>query len=212
MKNAKLIIAFVLLIGTIQYGNAQDGKVRIGVKGGVTFSNLYTDNVADENVLVGFNAGVFAKLPITNFIAIQPEMYYTTKGSELVYNNTFVSGTAQFNLNYIEVPVLVVVNLGKRFNIHGGPYVGYLIKGKVTNDSSINIFDFEKSINEDDFNKLDAGIALGVGIDVDSFSFGIRYNYGLTTVGKLRDYNGTQYNFPDGKNSVLNVYVGIALN
>lgn len=212
MKKIKLFMVSVFLISTFQYVNAQDGKLRLGVKGGVTFSNLYTDNVADENILVGFNAGFFAKLPITNFIAIQPELYYTTKGSELVYNNTFVTGTAKFNLNYVEVPVLVVVNLGKHFNVHGGPYVGYLIKGKIVNDSSLNIFDFENSINEDEFNKLDAGIALGIGADIERLSFGIRYNYGLTKVGKLQDYNGTEYNFPDGKNSVLNVYLGIALN
>ena len=96
--------------------------------------------------------------------------------------------------------------------MHGGPYVGYLIKGKIVNDSSLNIFDFENSINEDEFNKLDAGIALGIGADIERLSFGIRYNYGLTKVGKLQDYNGTEYNFPDGKNSVLNVYLGIALN
>jgi hypothetical protein len=90
--------------------------------------------------------------------------------------------------------------------------VGYLLDGSITNDSNLNVFDFENSINEDDFNKLDAGIALGLGMDVDALSFGVRYNYGLTTVGELQDYNGTQYTFPDGKNSVINVYVGIALN
>jgi hypothetical protein len=212
MKKTKLIIALALMLGTLQLANAQDGKFRFGVKGGVNFSNLYTDNVDDEHVLVGFNAGLFAKLPITKFLAIQPEIYFTTKGSELVYNNTFVTGTAKFNLNYVEVPVLVVVNLGKHFNVHFGPYVGYLLDGSITNDSNLNVFDFENSINEDDFNKLDAGIALGLGMDVDALSFGVRYNYGLTTVGELQDYNGTQYTFPDGKNSVINVYVGIALN
>jgi hypothetical protein len=45
---------------------------------GLNFSNLYTDTVDDNNVLTGFNA-VYAKFPITNSIAIQPEISYTTK-------------------------------------------------------------------------------------------------------------------------------------
>jgi hypothetical protein len=212
MKTVKLIIAFVFLISTVQHVNAQESKFKIGAKGGVNFSNLYTDNVDDENVLIGFNAGLFAKLPITKFIAIQPEVYFTTKGSELVYNNAFVSGTAKFNLNYIEVPVLIVINLTNNFNLHAGPYLGFLINGKVKNDSNVNVFDFQNNINNDDFNKIDAGLALGLGMDVDKLSVGVRYSYGMTTVGKQRQFNGTDYTFPDGKNSVINLYLGIALN
>lgn len=212
MKTVKLIIAFVFFISTVQHVNAQESKFKIGAKGGVNFSNLYTDNVDDENVLIGFNAGLFAKLPITKFIAIQPEVYFTTKGSELVYNNAFVSGTAKFNLNYIEVPVLIVINLTNNFNLHAGPYLGFLINGKVKNDSNVNVFDFQNNINNDDFNKIDAGLALGLGMDVDKLSVGVRYSYGMTTVGKQRQFNGTDYTFPDGKNSVINLYLGIALN
>ena len=212
MKNAKLITAFVFLISTIQHVSAQDSKLKIGAKGGVNFSNLYADTVDDKNVLIGFNAGLFAKLPITSFIAVQPEVYYTTKGSEMVYNNAFVSGTAKFNLNYIEVPVLVVINLTNNFNLHAGPYLGFLINGKVKNDSNANAFDFENNINNDDFNKIDAGLAVGLGMDADKLSVGVRYSYGMTTVGKQREFNGTEFTFPDGKNSVINLYLGIALN
>jgi hypothetical protein len=42
--------------------NAQDIKsstAAFGFKGGLNFSNLYTDNVDDNNVLTGFNAGLY---------------------------------------------------------------------------------------------------------------------------------------------------------
>jgi hypothetical protein len=87
--------------------NAQDIKsstAAFGFKGG-NFSNLYTDNVDDNNVLTGFNAGLYAKFPITNSVSIQ--ISYTTKGAELSYNNAFANGTATFKTNYIEVPVLL---------------------------------------------------------------------------------------------------------
>lgn len=212
MKKFKRITFIVFLISTINFINAQGSNFKLGVKGGINFSNLYSGSADSKNVLIGFNAGIFAKLPITNFIAIQPEAYFTTKGSKVTYNNGFVDGTAKFNLNYIEVPVLVVINLTNNFNLHVGPYFGFLINGTTKNDSNVNLFNIQNNINKDDFNKLDAGLAVGLGMDVEKISFGVRYNYGMTTVGKLKNFNGVDYTFPDGKNSVINLYLGIALN
>ena len=53
-----------------QFSNAQVTNAKIGIKGGVNFSNLYTEDVDDNNVLTGFNVGLFAKLPITEMFAI----------------------------------------------------------------------------------------------------------------------------------------------
>lgn len=212
IKWALNMIVLVMLIGFNQTAKAQEStsNVKFGVKGGVNFSNMYTDDVDDENVLTGFNVGVFAKLPITSNIAIQPELSYTTKGSELTYNNAFAQGTAKFRLNYIEAPILLVINLTDNINIHAGPYLAYLIDGKATNDSNANFFDSEEELDNDDFNKFDAGLSAGLGFDFDSFSVGARYNYGLTTVGKERNFEGTTYTVPDGKNSVLNLYAAFS--
>lgn len=215
MKKSRKISLATFLLSCIAFTNvqAQDGiskQPTIGFKGGVNFSNLYNGDVDDNNVLTGFNAGLFAKLPISNSIAIQPEVYYTTKGAELTYDNAFTTGTAKFKTNYVEVPVLLVVNLTENFNIHAGPYAAYMVSGKTTNDS--NFSNSETELDTNDFKRFDAGIAAGVGVDLELLSFGVRYNYGLTTVGKERSIAGTSYTFPDAKNSVLNVYVGFALN
>jgi hypothetical protein len=211
MKNSKIILA-ALVLSFMGYtnANAQSNVTKFGVKGGVNFSNLYTDNADDENVLTGFNVGLYAKVPVTNSISIQPEIYYTGKGAEVVYNNAFASGTAKFKLNYIEVPVMLVANVTKNFNVQVGPYAGYLISGKTTNESGT--YNFQDNINTDDFNKIDAGVAAGLGIDLETVSFGVRYNYGLTKVGKERNYSGTNYTFPDGKNSVLSFYGAFSFN
>jgi hypothetical protein len=212
MKNSKIILAsLVLTIMGFTNSNAQSSNVtKFGVKGGVNFSNLYTDNADDENVLTGFNIGLYAKVPVTNSISVQPEIYYTGKGAEVVYNNAFASGTAKFKLNYIEVPVMLVANVTKNFNVQVGPYAGYLISGKTTNESGT--YNFQDNINTDDFNKIDAGVAAGLGLDLETVSFGVRYNYGLTKVGKERSYSGTNYTFPDGKNSVLSFYGAFSFN
>lgn len=201
----------ILILSSLTSITAQDEpRTRFGVKAGVNASNLYTQDVDDENMLIGFNLGVFAKVPFNRLIAIQPELYYTTKGAENTYNNALVNGSAIFNVNYIELPLLLVVNFTENINIHVGPYAAYMISGKVSNQSNATIFNFEDEIDTDDYNKIDAGLVAGVGLDFGTIGVGLRYNYGMANVGKAADYNGTTYTFPDGKNSVfsLNLAVG----
>ncbi|MDO7172256.1 porin family protein [Mariniflexile sp. AS56] len=216
MKNiGKLSAAILLVFGLTTTANAQvndTGTSQIGVKGGLNFSNLYTDDVDDNNVLTSFNAGLYANIPITEFIALQPELLYSRKGAELVYDNAFASGTAKFKLNYIEVPVLLKVNVAKNINIQAGPYFAYLIDAQTTNESDSGSFDFEDNYDNDDFNKFDAGLAAGVGFDFDGMGIGLRYNYGLTTVGKERTAGGQTYTIPDGKNSNLSLYLAVKLD
>lgn len=214
MKNiGKISAVFLLVLGVSVTSNAQvsDGS-QFGVKGGANFSNLYTEDVDDNNVLTSFNAGVFASLPITDFIAIQPELLYSRKGAELVYDSALASGTAKFKLNYIEAPVLLKMNLVKNFNVHVGPYFAYLVDAQVTNESESGSLDFEETYDNDDFNKFDVGLAAGVGIDLDNVGIGLRYNYGLSTVGKERTVAGETYTIPDGKNSNLSLYLTLQLN
>lgn len=215
MKNLKTILALVLLTSishvVFSQSSTDSSKLKFGFKGGVNFSNLYTDSVDDNNVLTGFNAGLFVRMPITQTFAVQPELLYTTKGAELKYNNAFVNGTSTFKLNYLELPVLLVFNLSENFSVHGGPYVAYLIDGKATNDSQGSLFDIENNLNNDDYNKFDTGVSLGVGYDTNKIGFGVRYNYGLQKVGRERNYMGTNYTFPDGKNSVINLYLSYSI-
>ena len=213
MKMQSNFLCALALFMTASFGmlQAQEEKVttEFGVKGGFNMSNLYQSEADDNNVIYGFNAGVYATLPISDFIAIQPEILYTTKGAELDYNNAFVDGNAKFKLNYIEVPLLVRVNITKNFNVHAGGYASYLVSSKVTGDGDIN---FDEAIDTDDLNKFDAGLSAGVGVDFNPISVGLRYNYGLTTVGKERTVAGTTYTFPDAKNSNLTLYLSYKLN
>lgn len=205
-------LIMLCLIYTPARAQVNNNSPRLGIKGGVNFSSLYTKDSYDSKMLTGFNIGVFSKVPLSQHVAIQPELYFSTKGAEVTYNNTFVDGIARFKLNYLELPLLLVVNVTDNFNIHAGPYAAYLISGKVTNESNLNLFDFEDNVNSDDFNRLDTGLAIGAGIDFGSLGIGIRYNYGLSTIGKEKSFLGTTYTFPDAKNGVINFYAALAIN
>lgn len=194
--------------------SAQNSTVvgpEFGIKGGVNMSNLYSDSddIDDENALWGFNAGVFAAFPIADNVFIQPEILYTTKGAELDYNFAGVEGTNKFRLNYIEVPLLVRFNLTENFNIHVGGYASYLVNAKLSGEGDV---EFDDELDADDFERFDAGLSAGVGVDFNPISIGLRYNYGLTTIGKERDFAGTNYTFPDAKNSNLSLYLAYKLN
>ena len=213
--NTKLIgilsLAVLIFTSTAKAQDDKQNNIRFGVKAGVNVSNMYTKDVDDKNTMYGFNGGLFLKIPLSENIAFQPELLYSMKGAELKYNNTFVSGTARFSLNYIDVPLLVVFNLSKNVNIHGGVYVASLMNVKIKNEGTVSLFNFENELNKDNFETLDYGLTIGAGVDLDKISLGIRYEYGMKTVGKENSILGQSYRFPDARNSTLQVYLGISL-
>lgn len=180
---------------------------KFGIKGGVNLSNLYVDEVEDENMKVGLNIGVFAKMPITKGFSIQPELLYSSKGAKLKYNNLFGEGEYRYNMNYVELPVLAVFNLGKNFNIHAGPYAALLTSANIKRlDKDNGDIDHIADLDTDDFNRFDYGLVGGVGFDIENFTLGARYNYGLHEIGKDGIAGQATKN---SKNSAFTFYIGI---
>jgi len=209
----KRVLSTVCFLGLIFSANAQDSgsstSLSFGIKGGVNFTNLYVEDVNDNNVLTSFNAGLFANFPLSESVSIQPEANFSRKGAELVYDNLLASGTARFKLNYLEMPLLLKLNVTKNLNLHFGPYLAYLMDAQITNETDGGSFNFEENISNEDLNKFDYGLSGGVGLDFENSFIGIRYNYGLQTIGKERTFAGSNYTFPDGKNSALSIYFGL---
>jgi hypothetical protein len=215
MKNKiKFFTAFACIGLSLTNVQAQTNSnaPEFGIKGGVSFSNIYNTKIDDNNMLTSFNAGFYGAFPLGGIISIQPEILYSSKGGELTYNNAFVKGKTEFKLNYIEVPILLKVNITNNLSVHAGPYFAYLIDAELNNDADGNAIDFENNYKNDDFNKFDAGISAGIGYGFDSFGLGARYNYGLSAIGKERYFAGTSYTIPDGKNSNISFYLSYKLN
>jgi hypothetical protein len=64
---------------------------------------------------------------------------YSNVGAQITYGGSDLAnvlgieeGKVRFNLNYVQVPIAVVANLGP-FNVHAGPYLSYLVGANVKN-------------------------------------------------------------------------------
>ncbi|WP_290797738.1 porin family protein [Flavihumibacter sp. UBA7668] len=181
---------------------------RFGVKAGLNLSNFYSDEVNDNNLKAGLNAGVYAKLPVFKGFSIQPELLYSNKGSKRTYDNAvFGEGEYRTNLHYIEMPVLGVINLAKNFNIHAGPYVSYLAGANITDLESDGSVDEIADLNPENLNRFDYGLAAGFGIDLGPTTIGARYTLGMREVGKSGSIAGEA--FRDTKNSNISLFIGV---
>jgi hypothetical protein len=180
---------------------------KFGIKGGVNFTNLYSSEATTDHMKTGFNAGVFAKLPVTKGFSIQPEVLYSLKGAKESYDNFLQgSGEYRFNLGYVEVPVLAVVNLAPNFNLHLGGYAAYLVNANVKNVNDNGDIQGATDLSTSDFNKWDFGLVGGLGFDIEHFTLGARYNYGLSKIGKSDNLAGQLAG--NAKNAGISVYVG----
>lgn len=211
----KAVAMLSLLLGSAVVVTAQEQQTasestltpKFGIKAGVNLTNMYVQDISDENMKVGLNAGFFAKLPLTRGFSIQPELLYSNKGAKETYNN-FIQGSGEyrFNLHYVEMPVLAVINVGKNFNLHAGPYLAYLAAANVKNLNDEDGIEGVDELNAENFNRFDYGVAAGFGIDIDKVTLGARYNYGLREIGKSGSLAGELTK--DSKNSAINLYIG----
>ena len=187
---------------------AQDSHARAGIKGGLNVSNLYSDEIDDENARYGFNVGVYGQFLSSEAFAIQPELLFTTKGAKGEYTGGLFGNQNQsikFNLNYLELPLLAVFKLGKAAEIHAGGYAAYLLNANIKYEGTFNGTD---QLNRDAFKHGDAGLVAGFGLNFGAVQLGARYNYGLV---EIADSNAARTALGDSKNSAATVYIAFNL-
>ena len=85
-----------------------------------------------------------------------------------------------YNLNYLNVPLMIQFKSDGGFYGEAGPYVGFLLSGKYKqNVSGVK----SESDIKDYFKSTDLGAALGIGYMMKSgFGIGARYNMGLSNI------------------------------
>ena len=207
MKTKNKFFSVILIAGMMSVLSAESTFAqyrRAGIKGGLNVSNLYIDDVSDENARYGFNVGVYGQVLASEKAALQLELLYSTKGSRAFYDA--FNEEVKYNLNYLDLPVLAVIKLGKSAEIHLGGYASYLLSANIS--YSGDIVNGVDEIDKDNLKSFDYGLVGGVGFNFGPVQVGARYNYGLV---KIADSDAAKTILGDSKNSVAQLYVSFNL-
>ncbi|RYE89292.1 MAG: PorT family protein [Cytophagaceae bacterium] len=168
---------------------AQAQSVTLGVKAGVSLTNVTGKNTDAAKNIFGFNGGLIANFAVNDAFSIQPEVLYSMKGAKLEESASLggvtYSDKVTSRLHYIDVPVLARVNAGGLF-FELGPQVGFLLAAKQKEEisGSIGAGTYNTDI-KDDLSKVDFGYAAGLGYQLSNGpGIGLRYNGGFTDTNK----------------------------
>lgn len=156
-------------------GTLQAQKLNLGIKGGINFADLNGDDVDGADGRTGYHFGVTAELGLGDKLSIQPEAIYSAQG---VKDNNF-----DYNIDYINVPVLAKYYVVNNFSLQAGPQFGFKV-----NDKNVDAEGFDLSG------------AVGAEIKFGKIFGQARYNFGLTDVSD-----------GDAKNAVFQLSIGINL-
>lgn len=199
------IAAAALAIFTGQ-ANAQKTKVKLGVRAGANLSNIVKSGDSDFSTgsKMGFNAAVFADLPLASVFSIQPELQFSQKGFRST--GSFLGSPYEYKqtTNFIEVPILAKIKPSANFAILAGPQFSFLSSTKTSfNVSNTSYEDIVKEEN-DNLRKNILGGVLGLEASSKNFLVGLRYN--LDFQANNGDGTSTTLKY---KNQVTSLYIGV---
>jgi hypothetical protein len=189
------------LIILILYSTHGFSQLRAGIKGGLNMSSFDTEGLNLREFTSGYHYGLFARLNLTDYFGIQPELLYNTKGR--------AGEVLRFELGYVDIPLLAVINFTPNFNIQLGPYASYLTEGRVISGSNGNT-QILPNFDRNTYRSLDYGLIAGAAVESRRFTLGLRYNYGLNEVFRDIDLINQIHNLgATARNSVWQLHLGI---
>lgn len=211
MKNLFLVTLVVLLSVTTIHAQSDQITTQFGVKGGLNFSNITGDDIGDLDMLTSFNLGLFMEIPLSERFSFQPEVLYSGQGFTGVtrdQDNIFdTDQNTEYQLSYIQVPLMAKLYLVKGLYLEAGPQFGFKVNEEIDteprSDGGDTVIDSEDSY----IKNFDTSVALGTGYKFDNgFSLSARYTHGLTNIFK----EDTMFENVDAKNSVWQFGVGFS--
>lgn len=203
------------------------------LKAGVNFANVTVSDDGDideAKVLTSFQIGVIGDLNVAPFLAIQPGLIVTGKGTK---SQSGTEGSANWyrattNPFYLEVPLNVVFKTTPgpvRFYGGAGPYLAMGIAGKNKTNGSFIGADFSSEENiqwsDDDpttlnneegagfgiMKRFDYGLNFLAGIETRNMIFGANYGLGLAKL-QSGSNSGSDAN---NKHRVFSIVIGFKL-
>ncbi len=206
-----LLAAGLLLLGC---GAATAQNLHLTVGGGLA------THYGHARAVGAFKAGLGLELELDQHWTLEPALYFYGKGwknknqtvlyhdeaGDVVYNpdGTPRTGVKErtTTANYLELPLVAHYYLRlKRGNyvvLTAGPYVALGVSGKQKTkgdpdqEGGRKLFYEEKTFKEDGTHRFDAGLTVGVGVQLPShFTLGLETDLGLCKFNRAGDRNAT---------------------
>ena len=192
----RLLFIPALLFGATQV-LAQQPRFDVGLSAGPSFSWLRGNKAIDNtDPLLASAAAITLQCNLSELIGLRLGAGYQQKGSRSdvqltdVNGNAIASGSARTKLDYLLLPLMVRARFGtgSRFTAGVGPYVGYLMRSRLS--YSGEGLDGNDIDNTDDMERWDMGISASVGGSVALggnllLNAEVRYDKGLTNISAL---------------------------
>lgn len=159
------------------------GDLYYGLRLGPSFSTVNSDDAAlnGGNSQTGLNIGAVVGLGLSDVspVFLESGIYYIEKGGKSTYEGKKMT----FDLNYIEIPILVkyIVDLDGDFSIQPflGGYLAFGVGGKIKNYGDRIA---ESSFSKHYFQRFDGGLRFGCGFAYDMFYADLSYDLGLSNI------------------------------
>jgi len=188
-------LQILLVIGLLSISSTSLFAQKIGIKGGMNISKIQSeDNMetygSNRNNKLGLNIGISTEFSLNKTFAIESGIIFDSKGFK-VESQTFVGGNITavntLNLYYIDIPInakYTIFDSSIKAFITAGPYIGIGLWGKnivkVEHEGETKSVEKDIEWGEDDNpNRLDYGLNIGLGAEYKSFIFNVNYSYGL---------------------------------
>ena len=182
----KTLVVGGLFAGLLAGPAPATAQIGVGPIGGVSFANFHG---ADSDILgespssrTGFLVGAMLDIPL-GAVSIRPEAFYVQKGANAKESGV---GEAGLNMDYIEIPVLVVVGINTGGSVKpeffAGPQVSFQVKCEFT--ASLEGFPEipSQDCESDEVSTTDYGIIVGGGVAVGGFIAQVVFDYSLKTL------------------------------
>lgn len=164
--------------------------LRIGL--GLSTLNSDIDEWDGPTSRAGLNVGVALGVQLTRVAPVYFEtgLYYTQKGGRRDEGDEW--GDIHYNLNYLELPLLLKYNfdLGNEISIQPllGGYLALGVGGRV---KAYDNREKHEAFSHDYFRRFDGGIRIGCGIQYQILYGEIAYEWGLADIDR-DDYESTR--------------------
>jgi hypothetical protein len=185
-KTFPWIVLLFLAVALLKVQPAQ-AQFHYGIKAGLNFANIGGHDNYDTEMRLGFHAGPFLAVPLTDVIALETGLYYSGKGYVI---RDFFDGDrydAYRYMVYLDIPAVAKYSVLPLVHVYIGPQASVLL------DSFVKLDNESREQWGEDLRSLDLGLVLGAGITIpEGFTASFGFDLGLSPLfdhGNNKMYN-----------------------